>query len=138
MALTKDFWEAWSTWSLADEYLTELTTIAITFPRYSKKYAYAKYAEAKAKSELNEIIEDLMIYNKYTDDMEAILVPANLAAVYPDKDMIADFWSIASPEDRLTLMLRLGIQYSLASQFTDTPYTILPRGFKDKMEAIHG
>lgn len=137
MALTKDFWATHASWQNSTKYLADVEELIFDHPRYARNYAFAKYAEAVARAELDEVINDLMTYDRFTEDMQSVLMPPELSSIYPDKDMIADFWTSATDDDRMVLMLRLGIQQSFASQFTATAYNILPQGIKEKLEAIH-
>ena len=137
MALIKDFWRVWGLFQDAKLEENQIKEIAINEPRYISAYASAKAALLRAEEDLVEVVNSLRMDGLLTDDMKAMMDDRPLNSIYPDANGMADFWASSPQDDRLILMLRLGIMKSIAEQYLSKTYASLPEGFRQKMEGIH-
>jgi len=137
MALEKDFWSAWGTFSDAKHQVDEMKKIVLEHARYAPAYASAMRVLQEAETDLGEIVNNLKLNGDFTIDMEAMLNPQPLNLIHSDFNAILDFWESACHDDKVVFLMKLGIRRTLALQFADYAYANLPNGFREKMEAVH-
>ena len=137
MVLIKDFWKVWGEYKNAFHYEREMSEVVLEHPGYISAYASAKQQLVLVENDLEEVVTSLKLEGLFTEDMKAMLDPQPLGLIYPDENMIAEFWNNSPSSERLILLLRLGIMKGLAENYIEMIYEVLPKGFREKMEGIH-